>query len=499
MKVGEKKLQIGNRCLTIKTKKIMKKNLFMVAAVALIATVSCNKEEFRNNDAQGVASDVVFVAELEQPGDDVEVAAPAAAQTKTALGSTTNGVTAVNWVGNEKVSINGVEFTTTSTGAKATFTTTKTFDKTAAKFDAIYPASAGTALTAVTIPASQKGTFAEAAISVATSTTTSLNFKNLASIIKFQVPSACSTITITSTANLAGKVAVTFGSNGLPTIGTVSSASKTITLTGSFTTGKDYYVAVLPGSHKFTVRLDGYLSKASTTAVTTKRAVITNLKTFPKPEASNYKIMGVGGDWTTGKVFYKDVDCYLIKNVSLTATTEFKFCQEISSTNKVWGRPITLAVGKWAFTYDVDGNLKTTAGSYDIYVSAANDAVCFVKSGTAMPEYKNGNKLIHVLYEGKENCGLYIQSPSTTENGYNNSGAWGNFTHVYMKKTSSASQDYCAFPLPSNAVGVSCKFTIRVWGDKNKTYTMTLTDDTPFWGNSDNGGSYSLSSKIDIK
>ena len=159
----------------------MKKNLFMVAAVALIATVSCNKE-LENNSVQGPASDVVFVAELEQPGDDVEVAAPAAAQTKTALGSTTNGVTAVNWVGNEKVNINGVEFTTTSTGAKATFTTTKSFDNTAAKFDAIYPSTAGTALTAVTIPASQNGTFAEAAISVATSTTTSLTFTNFFSL-----------------------------------------------------------------------------------------------------------------------------------------------------------------------------------------------------------------------------------------------------------------------------------------------------------------------------
>ena len=493
MKVGEKKLQIGNRCLTIKTKKIMKKNLFMVAAVALIATVSCNKE-LENNSVQGPASDVVFVAELEQPGDDVEVAAPAAAQTKTALGSTTNGVTAVNWVKDDKIKINGVEFTAASAGSKTNFTTTASFNS-ASTYNAVYPATAAGAsdLSKVTIPASQKGTFAEAAISVAKSSTQSLSFKNVASILKFQVPSACSTITIESTSNLAGTFPVTF-SNDLPVIGTVSSGSKKITLTGSFTTGKDYYVAVLPGSHKFTVRLDGYLSKASTTAVTTKRAVITNLKALPEPQESDYKIMGVDGDWTTGLALYKDVDCYVRKNVSFTASTEFKMCQ-----GSVWGRPITLAIGKWAFTYDVTNNLTGLTGSYDIYVSKANDAVCFVKAGDAMPEYKNGNKLIHILYEGKENCGLYIQSPSTTENGYNNSGAWGNFTHVYMKKTSSASQDYCAFPLPSNAVGVSCKFTIRVWGDKNKTYTMTLTDDTPFWGNIESGNSYTLSSKIDIQ
>ena len=477
----------------------MKKNLFMVAAVALMALVSCSKEDF-NNGVQGGASDIVFSAELEQPAG-LPAAEPAQIQSKTSLGEAVNNVRPVSWVKGDQIKINGVTFKAASAGSRTDFTPTGSFNP-AATYYAVYPASATSVAnhTAIKIPASQDGTFANAAISVAKSSTTSLSFKNVASIIKFQVPADAKEVTITSNNNIAGTVSVTFGTDGNPVIGSsVTNGSKTITLTGSFKASTDYYVAVLPGAHTFTMRIDGYLSKKSTKAVTMSRAGIANLKTFPKPEASNYKIMGVGGDWTTGKVFYKDVDCYVIKNVSLTATTEFKFCQEISSTNKVWGRPITLAVGKWAFTYDVTNNLKTTAGSYDIYVSAANDAVCVVKAGSAMPEYKNENKLIHVLYEGKENCGLYIQSPSTTENGYNNSGAWGNFTHVYMKKTSSASQDYCAFPLPSNAVGVSCTFTIRVWGDKNKTYTLTLTDDTPFWGNSENGGSYSLSSKIDIE
>ena len=371
----------------------MKKNLFMVAAVALIATVSCNKEELANNDVQGAASDIAFVAEFEQPGDGVEAAAPAAAQTKTALGSTTNDVTAVNWVANDKVSINGVEFTTTSSGAKATFTTTKTFDETATKFDAIYPASAGTALTAVTIPASQKGTFAEAAISVATSTTTSLSFKNLASILKFRVPSACSTITITSTANLAGKVPVTFGSNGLPAIGTVSSASKTITLSGSFVTGKDYYVAVLPGSHKFTVRLDGYLSKASTTAVTTKRAVITNLKTLPALVASAWRLVGKfdGKDkWdiSAGSIpMYKDeaANTYVAKDVTLTANDVWKFNKDnkwdewvgsYSSSNSDSEVYKTMqnhtsssnAYGTHHTWGDYKSNFGAAAGTYDIYL-----------------------------------------------------------------------------------------------------------------------------------
>ena len=376
MKVGEKKLQIGNRCLTIKTKKIMKKNLFMVAAVALIATVSCNKEEFTNNDAQGVASDVVFVAELEQPNADA-TEAPAAVQTKTSLGTTTNGVTAVNWVKDDKIKINGVEFKAASTGSRTDFTPTSSFTA-ASTYYAVYPASAAGAsdLTKVTIPASQKGTFAEAAISVAKSSTQSLSFKNVASILKFRVPSDCSTITIESTSNLAGTFPVTF-SNDLPVLGTVSSGSKKITLTGSFKTGNDYYVAVLPGSYKFTVRLDGYLSKASTTAVTTTRAKIANLKTLPAPVVSDYALVGAHTGWGFSNltVLYKDVDGFAA--YKLSGLSEFKV---VNKTATGWGSSVTTNKGVGT-TIDASGitemslsdnsnNIKVESSSvlYDIIV-----------------------------------------------------------------------------------------------------------------------------------
>ena len=352
----------------------MKKNLFMVAAVALIATVSCNKEELGNNDAQGVVSDVVFVAELEQPnGDATEVPAPAAVQTKTALGTTTNGVTAVNWVANDMIKINGVEFKATAAGSRTDFTPTSSFTA-ASTYYAVYPASAAGAsdLTKVTIPASQKGTFAEAAISVAKSSTQSLSFKNVASILKFQVPSACSTITIESNANLAGTFPVTF-TNDLPEIGTVSSGSEKITLTGSFTTGKDYYVAVLPGSHKFTVRLDGYLSKASTTAVTTKRAVITNLKTLPALTKSEWGIVGTMTNWEANKdiAMYEEGEYAVAKNVQIASTDEFKFRKggDWNKGGEIAGgitAPNTIRDGGWV-------NITVSeAGTYDIYVKGSN-------------------------------------------------------------------------------------------------------------------------------
>ena len=265
-------------------------------------------------------------------------------------------------------------------------------------------------------------------------------------------------------------------------------------------TGEIYYACVEPATAKLTARIGGYLSKATSASKTFTAGKIANLDKLPAPVAPSYALMGIDGDWSTGKVFYKDVDgCYLAKNVTFATSTQFKF-RYSDEKGDVWARPITFEKGRWAYTYNFpNDNMSSINGTYDVWADPTNDAVCFVDVDGAKPAFTNENKLVHILYEATGNCGLYIKSPSTTVNGYNNTGAWGNFQTVYMNKTSSAAQNYCAFPLPSNVVGKNATFTIRVWGDKNKTYTMNITDDTPFWGNSDNGGYYTLSSRIDIK
>ena len=268
MKVGMKMIWIGNRCLTIKTKKEMKKNLFMVAAVALMALVSCNKEEINNGVQEVPVSDIVFEAETPQ--------------TKTTLGEAVDGVRPVSWVVGDAITINGSTFTAKELkGNKAIFVTTNTGFAPAETYDAIYPATAGTSLKAVTIAAKQDGTFANASISVAQSETQSLKFKNLASMLKFQVPVACSSVTIESTAPLAGTVSVSFDEEGNPVLGEVSNASNSIVIEKSFVTGPDYYVAVLPGQHKFTVKINGLTSKASEKTSKVERAKLLNMKTLP--------------------------------------------------------------------------------------------------------------------------------------------------------------------------------------------------------------------------
>ena len=460
----------------------MKKNLFMVAAVALVALVSCNKET--DNSVQSVpVSDITFEAEI--------------VQTKTAIGEAdSEGNRNVTWVLGDQVNINGTLFTATGykEDGKAIFKTENLDFATAEVYNAIYPATAGSSLEAVTISANPDGTFANAGVAVAQSENRSLAFMNVASMIKFQVPADYASVTIESTANLAGTVSVSFDENGTPVIGEVKDASKVITLE-NVKADVDYYVAVLPGSHKFTVRLDGYLSKASTKTLSIARAEMINLQDFPAPVLGTYKLMGLNGDWTNGTKFYKDTDGFLLKNVVLTASSEFKFCQEGGS----WGRAISLVKGKWVFTYPGDGNLKMAAGTYDIWASVANDAICIVDAGSAKPAFTSANKQLHILVEGDGEQGLYMWNPSVS--GYNNwDSAWKNYNgQVKIDQSSNKYTDYYYYQLPVEANDKTCEFITKWYGGQSMNYKKQISTDLPFWKNKDSDGSYSLSSKINIK
>ena len=366
----------------------MKKNLFMVAAVALVALVSCNKET--NSPLQPApVSDIKFEAEFVNE------------QTKTSLGEADDeGYRNVTWDLGELVHINGTLFKATGhkEDGKAIFETEDLDFATAEKYDAIYPASAGKTLAAVTIPAAQDGTFANAAIAVAQSENRSLAFMNVASLIKFQVPAAYSKVTIESTANLAGAVSVSFNEDGVPVIGEVTNASKVITLE-NVKADVDYYVAVLPGDHKFTFRFDGYLSKASNTSLSASRAEILNLGVLPELETFAWGLVGQhqGWDITNPTPMYKVADkAYALLNVSLKADG-FKFAktglQNWDTANTSFGAwkkstgknyfnfSTEMGSGAWYGVYtnnlgDQSANIGVTdfAKTYDVYVKIITDA-----------------------------------------------------------------------------------------------------------------------------
>ena len=255
----------------------MKKNLFMVAAVALMALVSCNKEEIADNgiindEQTETPSDIVFVAEFDQEAD-----------TKIALGDLVDGVRKTTWVAGDEIKINGTVFSAKEAGELVEFTTTSSFNE-AETYRAVYPAASYISTAAVDIPATQDGTFANAAIAVAESSTTSLKFNNLVTILKFQVPVNCRKVTFESTASLAGSITVNYEDGVMtPNYAGVTNPNKTINVTGSFVPGTDYYVAVKPATHTFTVLIDGNLSKKSTQSVKVERSQILNMGVLPEP------------------------------------------------------------------------------------------------------------------------------------------------------------------------------------------------------------------------
>lgn len=233
----------ANRCLTIKTKKEMKKNLFMVAAVALMAMVSCNKEEVNNGGEVSYEPSVIVEFTASLGGES----------TKTTL---SEGKTL--WVETDEISINGEVFKVKELidgGASAKFVNKNELSEAfAAPYNALYPANVSE------VPSTQtayEGTFDPTAVlETATSDNEFLEFKNVTSLLKFQVPVACDEVILTSDDVLAG------------------SDAKEVSVTGNMVAGTDYYVAVLPGTKaNFAVKINEYVVK-SASSVTIDRSKI---------------------------------------------------------------------------------------------------------------------------------------------------------------------------------------------------------------------------------
>ena len=233
----------------------MKKNLFMVAAVALMVFSACNKEEINGgyNPANGT----------------IEFTAGFDAATKTTL---VNGKK-TEWVKGDAIDINGVKFTVVDEslndedgGQTATFAAVaeEVGENFGAPFTAIYPYdSKGN------VPSDQtahEGNFdPKAVVEIAESDNHELSFKNKTSLLKFQVPTACKTVELSSKTELA-------------------TGSTSVTITGDFKTGIDYYVAVLPGDKEaFKVKVDGYVVKSAESVTINSSFTFSTLKTTAFP------------------------------------------------------------------------------------------------------------------------------------------------------------------------------------------------------------------------
>ena len=213
-------------------------------AALLAVAAACTKEEVRNDYEENLTAPV-FKATV---GEETKAVLDAGDGNK------------VKWDGTEHISVwNGTQtadYSTDDTGASADFTTSDDFAS-AGSYAALYPYdgsavfSAGSVTT--TLPEAQTATAAgfdpTAHIAVTSSATTSLSFHNAVAYVKFTVPSGMDDLTSVSfKGNNSEKVAGACSVN-TSTYALTATGSETATLSGSFTEGETYYLAVAPQAY----------------------------------------------------------------------------------------------------------------------------------------------------------------------------------------------------------------------------------------------------------
>ena len=306
-------------------------------AIAAIAAFSCTKEKVENDSKTNNLSPITIQACSE---GSVKVA------------FSTESYPSIVWTGTESISVLGTNtgnqtFTTESTGASAEFSGLA--DLTDDNLYAVYPANNAIALNAgvtttlsnVTIPATQtavEGSFDPKAFVAVASTTSeekSFSFKSVVSLLKFRLEDVASVEKVIFTGNNDEIMAGTASSINLD--GTLADdytdESKSITVTGPFTSGKDYFAATLP--HLFDKGLTIYVQYSDGTVKSCKissqlfeegktRNCIRNLNTIPsaklKVVTDLYALYNVGADVTVGRVTVNKTSYPTVNYICATST-----------------------------------------------------------------------------------------------------------------------------------------------------------------------------------
>lgn len=228
-----------------KEAKTMKKMKFMLFAVAAIAAASCAKEESLGN-----TSDVTLVPMTFNAGSE---------GTKVLLQDNK----AIHWESSDKIKIyDGISadlaaFETSEDGPSVSFSGKVSEGST--EYYAVYPHTAANGFDAanktfsITLPETQTASAGNvptnAFISVAKADAdNNLAFKNVTAFVKFSLSDATNIKSVTISGNagesLTGDMTVKIGDNGIPTNTPGSNMNYTATLSGTFESRKDYYIAV---------------------------------------------------------------------------------------------------------------------------------------------------------------------------------------------------------------------------------------------------------------
>ena len=270
----------------------------MMAFAAIVSFASCSSED-NNTTIENESATKVMTFTATQEGDEQS--------TRAAISSTDRKV--INWEEGDKISLlygsKNKEFTLIE-GAGSTSGKFSGEALESGPYTAVYPyqstaSLSGTNVTNVTIPATQTATAnsfdKNAALMMAQSNSTTLEFKNVVGYVKVKPKFACSKIVLQAAGEseyLAGMCTLSYG-DGMPSIAFTSEQSTSITLSGTITANTVYYIAVpavtlsAGWSISFTDEKDNVYTRTGSNSITFKRNTIINLGEFSRTD-NNLKL-----------------------------------------------------------------------------------------------------------------------------------------------------------------------------------------------------------------
>ena len=372
----------------------MKKVFYATLALGALIFASCQKE---NSAVLPKVDSPVFTATLDTDSD-----------TKTELVETQDGKKKSEWRSGDAIRVlnqdgDAAEYTAQNSGATATFTTTeKGF--TGTKFVALYPAAPAGDVTWESPSVLKKlwltdtqstveggGYDPNAHIAVAYTGKTNFVFKNAVALLKVSVlGTGINKISVSSTGEkIVGNFSYDFTTGDISTDESGYYNPSTVTLSGTFTDGKDYYIAILPGTYSaFELSVNGISVKKKTGSVKFNSGKIYDLGSVRAP--FNWGVVGGMNSWTVSEpivLFDTDEDgIFELKEQDLTGG--FKFVRLPDCT---WADQIgvhsesfvfdTEMKGSWYQVYtnnkgDKDKNIvvSDTSTKWDIYIYAPTTA-----------------------------------------------------------------------------------------------------------------------------
>ena len=385
----------------------------MVAAVAIFAAASCNKELPQGNELP-VGETVVYTASVD------------GADTKAVLNEETKKS---QWVAGDAITVHdgtkGWNFVADKAGQHADFSNSEGFGDYRPVM-AVYPAGTYTADVAnktvhANIPTYQQaqvGTYHNtAALAVAYSESNSFAFKNATALLKFKVNTDNVTHVVFHGNNneaITGDVTVTLGD-----VVDVKCEKTKFTVGESteekygtwvecyawhdeqhkyFVKGETYYIAVAPQVFSTGVTVKFRIDegeeievKKTTNKVETKASTILNMGTLEiaqdaetPDQPSVWSVSGTHNNWgDTPMVTTTVKDIFVAKEVKLDAYPSFKIRKNKAWTENYGGGIVYLNPNNWMQVYSGGSDISVTAaGTYDIYFDYTTKRLYVVTAGS---------------------------------------------------------------------------------------------------------------------